>query len=100
MPTYDYECVKGHRLELYQAMTARPKAKCPKCGAKTNRLIGGGSGIIFRGTGFYETDYKRKSAGTSGAGKTEAKPSEAKPSETKSPKSFSPKSDVGHDKPT
>ena len=72
MPTYDYECDKGHRLELSQPMTARPKRICPKCGAKTNRLIGGGSGIIFRGSGFYATDYKRKPAG-----KAEGTPSES-----------------------
>ena len=61
MPTYDYECEKcGHRFEHFQSMTAEPLKKCPECGKKVHRLIGGGSGIIFKGTGFYETDYKKK----------------------------------------
>lgn len=61
MPTYDYECGKcGHRFEHFQKMSDEPLKKCPKCGKKVHRLIGGGSGIIFKGTGFYETDYKKK----------------------------------------
>lgn len=62
MPTYDYECPKCcHKFELLQKMNEKPISKCPKCGSKkVKRLIGAGSGIIFKGTGFYETDYKRK----------------------------------------
>jgi putative FmdB family regulatory protein len=61
VPTYDYECEKcGHRFEHFQKMSDELLKKCPKCGKKVHRLIGGGSGIIFKGTGFYETDYKRK----------------------------------------
>lgn len=62
MPTYNYECENcGHAFELFQQMTARVKRKCPECKEpKLNRLIGKGAGIIFRGTGFYETDYKNK----------------------------------------
>ncbi len=61
MPTYDYECnACKHRFEKFQSMSANPSRKCPKCGRmKLRRLIGGGAGIIFRGSGFYETDYKR-----------------------------------------
>lgn len=62
MPTYDYECEKcGHKFELFQIITAGPISKCPKCKGKVNRLIGAGIGIIFKGSGFYATDYKRKS---------------------------------------
>ena len=65
MPTYDYECEKcGHRFEHFQKMSDAPLKKCPKCGKKVHRLIGGGSGIIFKGSGFYETDYKKKSGDT------------------------------------
>jgi len=61
MPTYEYECkVCGHRFELFQNMTAIPASSCPKCQGAVKRLIGFGSGIIFKGSGFYETDYKRK----------------------------------------
>lgn len=62
MPTYDYECSScGHSFEHFQSMTSRKKRKCPECKEpKLVRLIGKGAGIIFYGSGFYETDYKRK----------------------------------------
>ena len=64
MPTYDYECTKcGHTFEMLQKMSDKPKSTCPKCKGKLRRLIGAGSGIIFKGSGFYETDYKKKPAG-------------------------------------
>ena len=60
MPTYDYRCKKcGHELELYQSMSERPKRKCPNCGKLSlDRLIGAGAGILFKGGGFYQTDYR------------------------------------------
>ena len=63
MPTYEYECSKcGHRLEEFQGITAKRLVKCPKCKKNTlQRLIGTGSGFIFKGSGFYATDYKKKS---------------------------------------
>ena len=62
MPTYQYECdACHHAFEILQSMTEKKLQKCPKCGKlKLQRLIGTGSGIIFKGSGFYETDYKRK----------------------------------------
>lgn len=61
MPTYEYECDKCKKnFDLFQNMKDEPIKKCPKCGGRVHRLIGGGSGIIFKGTGFYETDYKKK----------------------------------------
>ena len=61
MPTYEYECSKcGRKFDVFQKMTDKPKAKCPKCGGKADRLISNGSGIIFKGSGFYETDYRKK----------------------------------------
>jgi putative FmdB family regulatory protein len=64
MPTYEYECQAcGHAFEELQTMTDAKLMKCPKCRKnKLARLIGSGSGMIFKGTGFYATDYKRKSA--------------------------------------
>ncbi len=58
MPTYDYECRKGHRFELFQKMTDEPVAKCPECGSKASRQISGGAGFLFKGEGFYITDYR------------------------------------------
>lgn len=68
MPTYEYECTKcSHTFEEFQRITAEPLKRCPKCKGKLRRLMGSGSGIIFKGTGFYETDYKRKGrSGSSG----------------------------------
>jgi putative FmdB family regulatory protein len=62
MPTYQYECEAcGHNFEHYQSMTDEKLKKCPKCHKMSlQRLIGSGSGIIFKGSGFYETDYKNK----------------------------------------
>jgi putative FmdB family regulatory protein len=63
MPTYDYECTKcGYAYEAFQQMTAQKHTKCPKCKGKVKRLIGAGSGIIFKGSGFYQTDYKKSSS--------------------------------------
>ena len=63
MPTYQYKCAHcGHDFEIVQSMSENRLKKCPQCRQpKLQRLIGSGSGIIFKGTGFYETDYKRKS---------------------------------------
>ena len=61
MPTYDYECQGcGYKFELFQNMTSDPIKNCPKCQGPVKRLIGAGAGIIFKGSGFYETDYKKK----------------------------------------
>lgn len=64
MPTYQYQCAHcGHELEILQSMSENRLKKCPKCHrSKLQRLIGTGSGIIFKGTGFYETDYKKKTS--------------------------------------
>ena len=61
MPTYDYECSNGHRFEYLQSITAEPLTACVTCGEPVRRLIGGGAGIIFKGSGFYVTDSKNGS---------------------------------------
>ena len=63
MPTYDYVCdACNHEFELFQSMTDRVKRKCPKCGKpRLKRLIGTGAGVIFKGSGFHETDYRSDS---------------------------------------
>jgi putative FmdB family regulatory protein len=62
MPTYEYECgACEHRFEKYQSMNDKPVKKCPKCGkAKVRRIISGGAGVLFKGSGFYQTDYRSK----------------------------------------
>jgi len=93
MPTYDYRCEAcGHELAIFHSITDAPKRTCPKCGKKRlKRLIGSGAGIIFKGSGFYETDYKRARSG-GGEGKKDAGKSDAKTSEPK--KDASPKKDA------
>lgn len=59
MPTYEYECQRcGHVFERFQSMKDEPLKRCPECRGKVKRLIGAGAGIIFKGSGFYETDYR------------------------------------------
>ena len=59
MPTYDYECSDcGHAFEAFHSMSADPLSVCPECAGTVKRLIGTGAGIIFKGSGFYETDYR------------------------------------------
>jgi len=65
MPTYEYECKTcGHKFEAFQKMSDKPLKKCEKCKGPVTRLIGKGAGIIFKGSGFYETDYKNKGRGS------------------------------------
>jgi len=63
MPTYEYTCEScGYEFEQFQSITARPIRRCPKCGkASVRRLIGVGAGVIFKGPGFYATDYRSES---------------------------------------
>ncbi len=75
MPTYDYECRKcGNQTEVFHGMLEKPRVKCPKCKGGMRKLIGTGAGIIFKGSGFYETDYRSE------AYKSKAKADSAKPS--------------------
>ena len=60
MPTYDYLCEKcGKKYEKFQNMSAEVDTECPDCGGNVKRLIGAGAGVIFKGSGFYQTDYKK-----------------------------------------
>lgn len=77
MPTYEYECTKcGHTFEAFQSMNDAPLSSCPECRGKVRRLIGGGLGVIFKGSGFYSTDNKKGSVltGGNGNGKEKDKP--------------------------
>ncbi len=60
MPTYEYECIAcKHKFEILQSIKEEPKSKCPKCGKKLKKLISQSAGFIFKGSGFYATDYKK-----------------------------------------
>jgi putative FmdB family regulatory protein len=63
MPTYEYLCANGHAFERFQKMTDKPVGKCPTCGARAARKISGGQGLIFKGSGFYITDYGKDGKG-------------------------------------
>ena len=63
MPTYEYECPEGHTFEKFQKITDKPRAKCPACGKAATRKISGGAGLVFRGSGFYITDYGKDGKG-------------------------------------
>jgi putative FmdB family regulatory protein len=98
MPTYEYQCREcGHAFEEYQSITADALVLCPNCGKRTlKRVMGGGGGLIFKGSGFYQTDYKKNGSSPStsstdkkktGATSTDKKGGETKPVESKSTES-------------
>ncbi len=69
MPTYEYVCKEcGHHFDAFQSISAEPLKTCPECGGLIERKIFGGAGLIFKGSGFYETDYKKASTGPKGNG--------------------------------
>ena len=76
MPTYEYQCASGHHFERVQKMSDKAIAKCPECGAEASRKISGGQGLIFKGSGFYITDYGKDGKGarkeSEGAPKSDA----------------------------
>ncbi len=78
MPTYDYKCLDcGYSFEEFQRFSDAVLTECPKCKGNVKRLIGAGAGPIFKGTGFYQTDYKNKS-NTSPASKGSSSPAKNK----------------------
>jgi putative FmdB family regulatory protein len=88
MPTYDYRCKKcSHTWELFQSIKAEPIKKCPECKKnQAERVIGPGAGILFKGSGFYLTDYRSDSyKKAAAADKPASTPSETKPNSSSSP---------------
>jgi len=102
MPTYDYQCTAGHNFEKIHKMSESPRVKCPTCGKAAARQISGGAGLVFKGSGFYITDYgkdgkgARKAESGESSGVAAAKPdsggsaapakSEPKPAKQPAPK--------------
>jgi putative FmdB family regulatory protein len=102
MPTYEYQCPEGHVFDKFQKMTEKPRAKCPVCGKPATRRISGGAGLVFKGSGFYITDYGKDGKGPRKPD-TEAKPAESKPeakSESGKPEKPEPKKETTPAKPT
>lgn len=87
MPTYEYKCLDcGYKVEYFQWMTEKPKTECPSCKGHLQRMVTSGAGLIFKGSGFYITDYKHKDGSYrngNGNGKTPAKPETAVPDKEK-----------------
>jgi putative FmdB family regulatory protein len=89
MPTYEYRCPKGHRFEKFHTrITSHRTSPCPTCGRRARRLVSGGAGLLFKGSGFYVTDYKR-------AGEAKGEKSAEQTTETKSSTTESKKKDSG-----
>jgi putative FmdB family regulatory protein len=85
MPTYEYECQKcGRHFEVFQSIKDAPKKSCPHCKGRVKRLLGTGAGIIFKGSGFYSTDYRKP--GYSDAAKKESAATESKSGKSSTPK--------------
>ncbi len=94
MPTYEFRCPNGHEFErFYKKISDAPsEVACPECGATSTRAISGGAGLLFKGSGFYLTDYGRNahrsgSAPSKPSGSSESKSAESKPAESKSSES-------------
>ena len=100
MPTYEYRCPKGHDFERFQRMSDDPASECPECDEMSERLLSGGAGFIFKGEGFYITDYRsddykkaassdKEGGASSDKGSVAAKDGSSKSSESSSSSSSS-----------
>ncbi|MFP4623423.1 MAG: FmdB family zinc ribbon protein [Gemmatimonadota bacterium] len=94
MPTYEYRCPEGHEFEKFQRMSDPPRAECPECGLEAERILSAGAGLLFKGEGFYITDYRsesyrkaaEKEAGGSGPATESSKPAGEKAKKAKKAK--------------
>jgi len=92
MPTYEFKCPKGHVFErFYPTITNTRRLKCPKCGKMAARLVSGGAGLVFKGSGFYITDYKRAGEKVDKSEKSEKSEKAEKPEKIEKPAESKPK---------
>jgi putative FmdB family regulatory protein len=94
MPTYEYVCPAGHEFEKFQKMSDKPRAACPTCGKSATRKISGGAGLVFKGSGFYITDYGKDGKGPRKAGDGEKPAASGSSGEAKSDSKSETKSDA------
>jgi putative FmdB family regulatory protein len=103
MPTYEYLCPAGHEFEKFQKMSDPPRVKCPQCGKMAVRQISGGAGLMFKGSGFYITDYGKDGKGPrkaeTVAERGDSKPAEKSEKTEKSEKSEKPPAPTKAEKP-
>ena len=97
MPTYEYRCTKGHTFDVFQKMSDPPAATCPECGSPAERVVSGGAGFVFKGAGFYITDYR--SEDYKKKAQTENPTGESKPASTGEGKAGKAKSEPAKPKP-
>ena len=96
MPTYEYECAKcGHRFDAFQSIKAEPLTKCPACKGRVKRLLSSGGGLLFKGSGFYITDYRSDSYKQAAKADVKPPPPVATPAVTSTAKKPAPKSGKG-----
>ena len=99
MPTYEYKCPKGHVFErTFSRIISQRHAKCPVCGKRAERQISRGTGIVFKGSGFYHTDYKKKHEAPETAEKTEKTEKTEKSDKAASAPAAAKKKDSSSDK--
>ena len=105
MPTYEYKCLDcGIQFDRFQSITEDPIQECPECSGRTKRLIGAGAGLIFKGSGFYITDYRsegykesaKKDKESSSSGEGDSKSGDSKSGDSKSSDSKSTKTESGN----
>jgi putative FmdB family regulatory protein len=102
MPTYDYRCPDGHVFEKFQKMAEKPRAKCPVCRKPAMRMISGGAGLVFKGSGFYITDYGKDGKGPrkpESESAPESKPATDAKAEKAKPETKASKPDAAPTKP-
>jgi putative FmdB family regulatory protein len=102
MPTYDYECdACGHTFDVFQSISEAKKRKCPECGKpKLRRLFGAGAAVVFKGSGFYQTDYRSESYKKAAAAETSSSSGGKESSSNSSGSSSSPSTAAPAAKPS
>jgi putative FmdB family regulatory protein len=93
MPTYEYRCSAGHEFERFQRMSEEPLRECPECGAPAERILSAGAGLLFKGSGFYITDYRSDSYKKAADADSGSKPADSKPGDSGGSSGAAPKSE-------